>query len=323
MHRKALTLFTPQRSAARRGAGRALLLETNASATLFPRRNVERAMTIVDSVLLPCFDGFVRYGGPFFVLFGVTLVSAVAVFFFSTPFVPLAPTDPLRIGLSVFGVYLYANIVINWLLCVFTHPGRPPQINPPSPVDRACQRCGDVWKPPRAHHCHVCNSCVLAYDHHCPWMATCIGHLNYRYFFLTLLHLAAGCAFIVALLWAYFDAPAHLMLGKYHKLPYPVTFTLMLVVAAGPPVTVLLVWHVFLIHTGQSTVEFYRRKVRLWEWHRGERGALNPYDLGPQRNWVRVFGDSSFPLHWARPSLRKPPGDGLQWATSKSLVGDV
>lgn len=29
-----------------------------------------------------------------------------------------------------------------------------------------CKKC-DSPKPPRTHHCSVCNKCVLKMDHHC------------------------------------------------------------------------------------------------------------------------------------------------------------
>jgi hypothetical protein len=50
-----------------------------------------------------------------------------------------------------------------------------------------CLTCCIV-RPPRAFHCSTCDVCVEAQDHHCPWMGTCIGQRNLRYFISFLLY---------------------------------------------------------------------------------------------------------------------------------------
>lgn len=48
---------------------------------------------------------------------------------------------------------------------------------------RLCHTCKTI-KPYRASHCRACNRCVLAFDHHCPYIQNCVGYKNRPYFFL-------------------------------------------------------------------------------------------------------------------------------------------
>lgn len=53
------------------------------------------------------------------------------------------------------------------------------------------------WKPERCHHCRQCNKCVLKMDHHCPWLANCVGIKNYKFFILTILYGFSTCVIIL------------------------------------------------------------------------------------------------------------------------------
>ena len=39
---------------------------------------------------------------------------------------------------------------------------------------KRCHKCLLV-KPKRAHHCKICDQCILKMDHHCPWLMNCVG----------------------------------------------------------------------------------------------------------------------------------------------------
>ncbi|KAK7447090.1 hypothetical protein VKT23_014304 [Stygiomarasmius scandens] len=58
---------------------------------------------------------------------------------------------------------------------------RPPTVPVLLPEHRYCSR-DEIVKPYRAHHCRSCGTCVLRYDHHCPWIGQCVGARNHKFF---------------------------------------------------------------------------------------------------------------------------------------------
>ena len=57
-----------------------------------------------------------------------------------------------------------------------------------------CITC-NIIRPPWCSHCQYCDSCVMWFDHHCPWIGTCIGKWNYTYFVVFVASLSIGCIY--------------------------------------------------------------------------------------------------------------------------------
>ncbi|KAG0416275.1 Palmitoyltransferase PFA3, partial [Dictyocoela roeselum] len=112
---------------------------------------------------------------------------------------------------------------------------------------RTCMIC-HAYKPPRSHHCHVCNRCFLKMDHHCPQLGKCIEFHNYKCF---VQFLAANSVFslmtLISLVMRLFERnPAFLISYLIAVLIVGVDF----VVSSG-----FAIFHVNLVLKNETTVE--------------------------------------------------------------------
>lgn len=65
-------------------------------------------------------------------------------------------------------------------------------------VEAFCHFC-KIFKPVDTTHCRDCKRCVMKMDHHCPWMANCVGARNYAEFLCFLTVELARSAFLLFL----------------------------------------------------------------------------------------------------------------------------
>ncbi|GLH07087.1 Palmitoyltransferase Hip14 [Gryllus bimaculatus] len=107
-----------------------------------------------------------------------------------------ARSPTATVVLMVVGHWLLVNICFHYYMGTVTPPGFPPEGSLIPEAASICKKC-IAPKPPRTHHCSVCNRCILKMDHHCPWLNNCVGHSNHRYFFLYMVYVVAGVLFLM------------------------------------------------------------------------------------------------------------------------------
>lgn len=142
-------------------------------------------------------DNFTYAIGPIFVVavVGLTLSVVFIAYWIGLPY--WWNRNPYICGfLLIVGNWLLLNISFHYYMAVVTPPGYPPQGELITEAVSICKKCISP-KPPRAHHCSVCNRCILKMDHHCPWLNNCVGYQNHRYFFLYMAYMVIGVFFVI------------------------------------------------------------------------------------------------------------------------------
>merc|ERR1711970_502178 len=170
------------------------------------------------------------------------------------------------------GIYILIQIVFNYNCACFADPGYLSHVKHrflPSDLPQ-CKKC-PARRPPRTHHCSSCGQCVLRMDHHCPWIWNCVGWRNYRYFFNFCFFSSLGIWFVLLSLlpfyaslrqhhqpdslWAQLlpktDLSAELTKQEQFRVETAFAFCCFVII----PISALTAFHVFLITTGQSSIE--------------------------------------------------------------------
>ncbi|KAG5982869.1 hypothetical protein E4U55_001200 [Claviceps digitariae] len=203
---------------------------------------------------------------------------------------------------SAIGLALYT--LLNWAYttAVFTDPGSTTnrdgygllptaQGHPPTTSFtvkstgeiRFCKKC-QARKPDRAHHCSTCRRCVLKMDHHCPWLATCLGLRNYKSFLLFLVYTTLFCfyAFAVSGTWVWSEVIQE-DLQQFDSI-LPVNFVVLSVISGiiGIVVGIFTGWHIMLACKGQTTIECLEKTRYLSPLRQTYRAAHNPANRVPQ-----------------------------------------
>lgn len=142
-------------------------------------------------------DNFTQAIGPLFVVAVVGLTGSVVCIAYWVGLSYWWNRNPvICILLVIIGNWLLVNITFHYYMAVMTPPGFPPQGELITEAVSICKKC-IAPKPPRTHHCSVCNRCILKMDHHCPWLNNCVGFRNHRYFFLYMVYMVAGVVFVM------------------------------------------------------------------------------------------------------------------------------
>ncbi|XP_013404609.1 palmitoyltransferase ZDHHC3 [Lingula anatina] len=61
-----------------------------------------------------------------------------------------------------------------------------------------CLKC-ETYRPPRAHHCRICQRCIKRMDHHCPWINNCVGEYNQKFFIQFLVYVGISSCYALSL----------------------------------------------------------------------------------------------------------------------------
>lgn len=168
-----------------------------------------RIASFIPIIIVYCLIGFIYYTYMTYYIFEVGIVN-------------------LKIFSFLISIFFLLLILINYWLCFNTDPGTVKLLrvdfekenlgyntinvlnnnniitrqyieSPYSSVGEKelyCEKCS-INRPERAHHCKVCKKCIIKMDHHCPWIANCVGHNNQKYFYLFLFYCVTGCVFIL------------------------------------------------------------------------------------------------------------------------------
>uniref|UniRef100_M4B4P0 Palmitoyltransferase n=1 Tax=Hyaloperonospora arabidopsidis (strain Emoy2) TaxID=559515 RepID=M4B4P0_HYAAE len=145
----------------------------------------------------------------------------------------------------------------------------------------SCRRCKQL-KPLRAHHCSFCDRCVLKMDHHCPWVANCVGEGNYKFFFHFVVYGFFALCMCVSALAGPFQTALYSKEGTRGGGNFSALVVVGFVLSSALAISLLgfIVVHSYLLVHGATTIECHQY------------GRAFPFSQGWWKNLEAVLGET-------------------------------
>ncbi|EGC34349.1 hypothetical protein DICPUDRAFT_35158 [Dictyostelium purpureum] len=271
---------------------------------------------------------FTKFCGPAFVGFASTLITVIAYTYFAVIFPATTSTEDLFYSINMLmdlsvSLFLTFNIYFNYYKAISVPAGYPtfPSVNVGikcligDEADESlitsnirwnfCKKCSKP-KPPRTHHCSVCNRCILKMDHHCPWISGCVGYYNYRYFYLFLAYLWVSVIYVMI-----HAAPLFFGYSLYTTRYSQLDRILVIVSSIGSFVTFIAIgcfggFHTIMIAKNETSIENLDRSKNKPSYHLGSIVA----------NFNAVLGEGDYWFSGLLPTNQLPKGNGCYFKTN-------
>lgn len=187
-----------------------------------------------------------------------------------------------------------------------------------------CRKCVRP-RPERAHHCKICQTCVLRMDHHCPWIGNCVGFHNQKFFLLLGAYAGLACLVIIVsalpelvhslqVMCGWWPSEADTFAWKHGGLGgsdrLALAMLIVIAVVAFFFVAHTMVIHVSLVCRNLTSIEDFYENME------------SPYERGStMANLAEVFGTPG--LDWLIPVKPiRPMGDGISFPTLGEASGN-
>jgi hypothetical protein len=142
-------------------------------------------------------------------------------------------------------------------------------------------------------------------DHHCPWIANCVGYFNYKFFFLMIFYSTICLSIFSGTFWEVLQVA----INHEDRSPY-FCFMVMLVYSLclmlNFIVLMFLTFHCYLLYNNYTTIEFCEKK----------RNGNKAYHVSPYRtSFCGSLENALGPYKclWLIPVQTKPSDGGLNF----------